>query len=73
MTLPVQAKKNALPDLTIDQDRMAASAFTELLTFTGDENDCAFVEGCVNAPGERLLLRFDLATPNIGTGDLVLG
>lgn len=74
MTLPVQAKKTtALPDLTIDEDRIATSALTEFKIFTGDEDDCAVVEGCVNEPGERLLLRFDLATPNIGTADMVLG
>ena len=31
------------------------------------------VEGCVGGTGKRLLLRFDVATPNIGTADLILG
>src|SRR5262245_11167946 len=73
MAIPLQAKKKSpgVPDLTIDEDRIAASAFTETLDFA--ETDCAVVEGCVNGPGDRLLLRFDVATPNVGTADLVLG
>ena len=73
MTYPLQAKKTApgVPDLTIDEARVAESAFTETQVFL--DTDCAVVEGCVNGAGERLLLRFDVATPNIGTADLVLG
>lgn len=37
------------------------------------EDDCAIVEGCVDAPGHRRLLRFDTWTPNTGDADLFLG
>jgi hypothetical protein len=36
-------------------------------------DDCAIVEGCVEAPGLRRLLRFDTWTPNTGEVDLYLG
>jgi hypothetical protein len=35
--------------------------------------DCAVVEGCVSGTGRRRLIRFGVATPNIGSADLVLG
>jgi len=38
-----------------------------------DAGDCAIVEGCVEAPGFRRLLRFDTWTPNTGDADLYLG
>lgn len=73
MTSPLYAKKKAtgVPDLTIDAGRIFTSAITETQSF--NETDCAVVEGCVNGSGMRLLLRFDVATPNVGTADLVLG
>ncbi len=61
----------ALPDLTIDAARLQSSI--EIKTSPFRTNDCAVVEGCVDGKGKRTLLRFDVATPNIGTGDLVLG
>lgn len=60
-----------LPDLTIDAPRVAASARMELKSFAA--NACEIAEGCVAAPGDRVLLRFDLESPNVGEGDLVLG
>ncbi len=59
------------PDLTIDGARLQSSAFVSERDFSA--SDCAIFEGCVVAPGHRKLLRFDTATPNIGTADLVLG
>jgi hypothetical protein len=59
------------PDLTIDGQRLQTSAHIDTRAFA--QSDCAIFEGCVAAPGNRTLLRFDTATPNIGTGDLVLG
>ena len=59
------------PDLTIDSARLAQSAYFQTRDFTA--TDCAIVEGCVTTPGTRTLLRFDTATPNIGTADMVLG
>jgi hypothetical protein len=59
------------PDLTIDSNRLRTSAYVATRDFL--PSDCAIVEGCIAIPGHRSLLRFDTATPNIGTGDLVLG
>jgi hypothetical protein len=59
------------PDLTIDAERIGQTARIEVKDFSA--SDCALLEGCVNAPGRRVLLRFDTATPNVGTADLVLG
>ena len=61
----------ALPDLTIDAARLQSSL--EIKTTPFRTNDCAVVEGCVDGKGKRTLLKFDVATPNIGTADLVLG
>src|ERR1051325_9242289 len=65
------AQTTDLPDLTIDADRLAASIDFKTKQFRS--SDCTVQEGCVSAIGKRLLLRFDVATPNIGTADLVLG
>jgi hypothetical protein len=59
------------PDLTIDSARLQSSAYVDQREFA--DSDCALFEGCVGAAGRRILLRFDTATPNIGTGDLTLG
>jgi hypothetical protein len=60
-----------LPDITVDETRLADSVFVHWQEFA--EDDCALVEGCVAAPGWRRLLRFTTTTPNTGTADLVLG
>jgi hypothetical protein len=59
------------PDLVVDQDDLRASIVIATRTFA--PTDCAVVEGCITQTGTRRLLRFDTATANIGTGDLVLG
>ncbi len=59
-----------LPDLTIDGDRLASSVVIRTKVFKSD--DCVVVEGCA-FEGKRKLMRFDVATPNIGTADLFLG
>ena len=69
-TAPASAPAG-LPDLIIDQARVASSWQVVNSNFKSDS--CAVVEGCVNGTGKRRLLRFDVATPNIGTADLVLG
>jgi hypothetical protein len=61
----------ALPDLTIDGNRLGRSVIFETRRF--NRHDCAVQEGCVDGTGKRKLMRFDVATPNIGSGDLVLG
>jgi lysyl oxidase len=60
-----------LPDLTIDAARLKASVIIQKQTFRS--GDCAIAEGCVGGTGRRKLLRFDVATPNVGDADLVLG
>lgn len=50
---------------------MAASVQMEQRTF--EEGSCSFEEGCVDALGDRKLLRFSLKNPNTGAGDLFLG
>jgi hypothetical protein len=59
------------PDLVIDEDDLRASTVIDTRTFA--PTDCAIVEGCVTQTGTRRLLRFDTATANVGTGDLVVG
>ncbi len=59
------------PDLVIDEDDLRASTVIDTRTFA--PTDCAVVEGCVTQTGTRRLLRFDTATANVGTGDLVVG
>ena len=58
------------PDLTIDANRLASSVTVKTKVFKA--SDCVVVEGCAGV-GKRKLLRFDVATPNIGTADLFLG
>ena len=70
-TPSARAQAVALPDLTIDGARLAASVDFKTQPFKS--TDCAVREGCVSGTGKRVLLRFDVATPNIGTADLVLG
>jgi PKD repeat protein len=60
-----------LPDITLDADRLQQSM--EIITRTFDSTSCAVNEGCVEGTGARTLLRFETATPNRGTADLVLG
>ena len=59
------------PDLIIDAGLLASSIRFETKKFTS--RSCAVEEGCVLGPGKRKLLRFSVATPNIGDEDLVLG
>ena len=59
------------PDLIIDQDDLRKSIVIGTRTFA--PTDCAVVEGCIAQTGTRRLLRFDTATANVGTGDLVVG
>jgi hypothetical protein len=59
------------PDLVVDQNDLRASTVIDTRTFA--PTDCAVVEGCITQTGTRRLLRFDTATANIGTGDLIVG
>jgi len=60
-----------LPDLSIDEAMMQASARIVRQTFS--DSSCSLMEGCLGASGQRKLLKFDLGTPNLGEGDLFLG
>ena len=60
------------PDLVVDATKISSEGYTiEWVNF--DIDNCALIEHCVNAPGWRRLLRFDVWTPNIGQADLYLG
>lgn len=61
------------PNINMDLviDRIAISIVTQTLEFPPDS--CPVVEGCLDDAGVRRVLRFDTATPNVGTGDLVVG
>lgn len=61
----------ALCDLTIDANQLRASLKLKIDQFKA--GDCAIVEGCVTGGGKRSLLKFDVAIPNVGSADLVLG
>ena len=65
------ATATALPDLILDESRLVSS-ITIATSYFGTSS-CAYQEGCVTGTGQRRLLRFDTATPNIGTTDLHLG
>ena len=62
--------KNGCPDLIVDGTELTTNLALNRETWTS--SDCAVVEGEV-AAGDRWLLRFDIATPNLGPGDLIIG
>ncbi len=60
-----------LPDLIVSgralrADKVLTNEFVET-------NSCELLEGCAGAAGQRRLLRFTTATPNIGSAALVIG
>jgi hypothetical protein len=59
------------PDLTADYDQLIGTLVQDSRTFA--PTDCAIIEGCIQTPGTRKLLRFDTATENIGNADLTVG
>lgn len=61
-----------LADLFIDGTHIDGTGYAiEYQNFAAD--DCALVEGCVDGPGLRRLLRWDTWTPNQGQADMYLG
>lgn len=52
------------PDVTVDADLLARSAFIERREF--EPSSCEYAEGCVLGPGLRRLLRFSVSIPNLG-------
>lgn len=59
------------PDLVVDGDAAKTSAYVTQESFA--PGSCEVAEGCVRAPGQRTLLRFDGTIENLGSGDLVIG
>lgn len=57
------------PDLLVDETRLMDGSITEE---SFETDDCAVVEGATKE-GDRRLLRFTFATPNLGRGDLIVG
>ncbi len=62
--------KNGCPDLIVDGSEIPPNLALNKETWTS--TDCSVAEGEVTA-GDRWLLRFDTATPNLGPGDLIIG
>lgn len=60
-----------MPDLSLDLASMAATVDIQDVPFA--EESCAMLEGCVDAPGVRRVLRFTTTTPNTGTDDVFFG
>lgn len=57
------------PDLVVDA-RWIEPIFTDIVV---TEQTCELGEGCVGGVGPRTLMLFTVATPNIGSADLVMG
>ncbi|HHO54696.1 MAG TPA: hypothetical protein ENK18_28445 [Deltaproteobacteria bacterium] len=66
-----EAASCLLADLHVDGARVLQSLTVVEEQVSADS--CEIYEGCVLAPGDRVLLRFDTTTPNEGSGDLFLG
>lgn len=63
--------KCPLPDLTVDARLLRASLGFGPMSFS--TSSCEAREACVDTPGTRNSLHFEVTTPNIGSADLVLG
>lgn len=73
LAVRVLAAAQPLPDLALDVATLGRAPFVELKFFP--PGDCALqaADLCIEAPGTRKLLRFDVLAVNQGTADLVLG
>ena len=60
-----------LPDLAVDELDLRDSLMIETRNFEPD--DCNVSDGCVNAPGERRILRFTTTAANLGSADFFMG
>jgi hypothetical protein len=63
--------KCPLPDLTVDKNALRTSVGLGPMSFS--TSSCEAREACVDTPGMRNALHFEVTTPNIGSADLVLG
>lgn len=59
------------PDLVLNQELLGADVWFDEIEV--DAFSCAFLEGCVDGVGRRRIMRFAVATGNVGAEDLVLG
>src|SRR5262249_47427745 len=59
------------PDLAIIASSVTSTL--ALVSATFSPASCALAEACIDAPGERKLLRFGVETENRGTADLLVG
>jgi hypothetical protein len=71
--VPVDARfvPDGMPDLEFVSDEMVHSVLVDNGDFR--DGDCEVVEGCVGAPGRRLLVRFATVSANRGTADMFVG
>jgi hypothetical protein len=69
--VPKDAAIDGSPDLALVGAQMDNSMIVTDDTF--EPASCEVVEGCIDAPGNRRLLRFNVVTANLGTADLALG
>lgn len=61
--------KCPLPDLTVDEGALATGMVLDMV----DAGPCELEERCVDGPGQRRVLRFDVRVPNRGTTNLRFG
>jgi len=69
--VPIDVDGCGVPDLVIDEAAAASSVDVTYVNVAADP--CLLEEACVGGGGWRRVLTFDTTTPNIGTGDLVVG
>jgi len=69
--VPADEAGCGVPDLTINEAATTASVDIDFVNANADP--CLLEEGCVSGPGMRRVLVFDTETPNIGSGDLIVG
>lgn len=62
-----------VPDLTLHLDRARVDLAVGSRDFAADACELDPDEACIGAPGVRQLLWFSVESPNVGTGDIVLG
>lgn len=58
-------------DLVLNQELLGSDIWFDEIDV--DPSSCAFVEGCVGGVGRRRIMRFAVATGNIGSQDLIVG
>jgi len=70
-TAGIGVGKCPLPDLTVDAQALRTSLGFGPMSFS--TSSCEAREACIDGPGTRNALHFEVTTPNIGSADLVLG